>query len=125
MIELTKAEEQVMQILWKIEKGFIKDIIEHYDDPKPAYTTVSTILKILLEKNFVDRKPYGNTHAYFPLITKDQYSKKFLNKFVHNYFANSYRNFMSFFSKQEDLSTQEMQDIIDLLQEEIKKQNKQ
>ena len=72
--ELTKAEDQVMQILWKIEKGFIKDIIEHMPEPKPAYNTVSTIVRILETKGFVDHQAFGKTHQYFPVITKEKYS---------------------------------------------------
>lgn len=73
MRELTRAEEQVMQILWIIKKGFVKDILERIDEPKPAYNTVSTIVRILQEKGFVSHKAYGRTHEYFPIISKSDY----------------------------------------------------
>ena len=99
MKTLTKAEEQVMQILWKIEKGFVNDVIEYIPEPKPAYNTVSTIIRILETKEFVSHKAYGKTHEYFPLITKEEYSSKTLNRLVDNYFDNSYENLVSFFTK--------------------------
>jgi predicted transcriptional regulator len=86
--ELTKAEEQVMQILWKVEKGFVNDILEKFPEPKPAYNTVSTIVRILEKKEFVSHKAYGKTHQYFPLVTRKNYTKSFLNSFLSNYFSN-------------------------------------
>ena len=90
MRELTRAEEQVMQVLWKLEKGFVKDILEHFDDPKPAYNTVSTIVRILQSKGFVDYTAYGRTHEYFPLVSKEEYSKFHMSSFVKDYFSNSF-----------------------------------
>src|ERR1035438_6503794 len=91
--EMTKAEEQVMQILWKLEKCVVNDILTHFPDPKPAYTTVSTIVRILEKKGFVSHKAYGNTHEYFPLISKEKYKndyfKGFLKAFVGRRTANS------------------------------------
>ena len=78
MRELTRAEEQVMQVLWKIKKGFVKDILEHFDEPKPAYNTVSTIVRILQDKGFVNHKAYGRTHEYYPVISKSEYSNSTL-----------------------------------------------
>jgi len=124
--ELTKAEEQVMQILWKLKKGFIKDILEKFEEPKPAYTTVSTIVRILQEKGFVTHKEYGRTHLYFPVISKDEYSKAHMGTFVRDYFSNSYRKMMSFFAREESISVKEMEEIMNLMKKEIdnKKQDK-
>ena len=85
MKQLTKAEDQVMQILWEIKKGFVKDVLEKMSKPKPAYNTVSTIIRILEKKGFVDHKAYGKNHEYFPLIAKDKYRSFFLQNFMGNY----------------------------------------
>ncbi len=122
MKELTKAEEQVMQILWKLEKGFVKDIIEGMPSPKPAYNTISTIVRILEKKGFVGHNAYGKTHEYYPLVSKKDYSGTFLKGFIKNYFGNSYRQMVSYFAKEEDLSVEEMESIISLLSDELKKQ---
>jgi len=119
MKELTKAEEQIMHVLWEIKKGFVNDIIEKFPEPKPAYNTVSTIVRILEKKGFIDHNAYGKTHEYFPLVSKEKYTKGFLKGFVENYFSNSYQNMVSFFSKNEDLSTKEIEDIIKMLQEQV------
>ncbi|HNW57098.1 MAG TPA: BlaI/MecI/CopY family transcriptional regulator [Bacteroidales bacterium] len=117
--ELTRAEEQVMQILWKIKKGFVKEILEKMEEPKPAYTTVSTIVRILQDKGFVSHKEYGRTHQYFPLITKDEYSKAHMGTFIRDYFSNSYQKMMSFFAKEESISLKEMEEIMNLMKKEI------
>jgi BlaI family transcriptional regulator, penicillinase repressor len=124
MKELTKAEEQIMQILWRINKGFVNDIIDQMPEPKPAYNTVSTIVRILEVKGFVDHKAYGKTHEYYPLISKDQYTKGFLNGFIKNYFSDSYKNMVSFFSKNENLPAKEIEEIIEILREQLTSQNK-
>lgn len=118
-IFLTRAEEQVMQILWKIEKGFVKDIIEHFDEPKPAYNTVSTIVRILETKNFVGHYAYGKTHEYYPLVKKEDYQKGFFKNFVKNYFDGSFKQLVSFFSKDEDMSIEEMEDILKQLKDDL------
>ena len=117
MKELTKAEEQVMQILWELEKGFVKDLMEHFDKPRPAYNTVSTICRILEKKGFVDHKSYGNSHQYYPLISKDDYTSNYLNNMVRNYFSNSLEQLVSFFSKQNKLDIREAEKIIELMNE--------
>ncbi|MFN8241725.1 MAG: BlaI/MecI/CopY family transcriptional regulator [Bacteroidales bacterium] len=122
MRELTRAEEQVMQVLWKIKKGFVKDILEHFDEPKPAYNTVSTIVRILQEKGFVDHKAFGRTHQYYPIITKDEYSRVYLKSFVRDYFSNSFRKMVSFFAREKGISVREMEEIMKIMQEEMKKQ---
>jgi len=122
MRDLTKAEEQVMQVLWKIKKGFVKDILEHFDDPKPAYNTVSTIVRILQEKGFVTHKAYGRTHEYYPVVTKNEYSKSHLSTFVNDYFSNSFEKMVSFFAKEKSISLQEMEEIMKIMESEVKKQ---
>ncbi|NSW94128.1 MAG: BlaI/MecI/CopY family transcriptional regulator [Bacteroidales bacterium] len=122
MRELTRAEEQVMQVLWKIKKGFVKDILEHFDNPKPAYNTVSTIVRILQDKGFVSHKAYGRTHEYYPLISKDEYSKIHLSNFIGNYFSNSFGKMVSFFAREKKISVKEMEEIMKIMEKEMKKQ---
>jgi len=121
MKDLTRAEEQVMQILWALKKGFIKDISEKFDDPKPAYTTISTMIRILETKGFVGHKAYGKTHEYFPLINKEEYTKAFMGNVVKNYFSNSYQKMVSFFARDNKISLKEMEEMMKILQEEMKK----
>jgi len=116
--ELTKAEDQVMQILWDLKSGFVKDIIEQMPEPKPAYNTISTIVRILETKGFVDHKAYGKTHEYFPLISKDKYTKFYLNNLLKGYFDGSFQNLVSFFAKENKLDSK----AIEKLLEEIKNQ---
>jgi BlaI family penicillinase repressor len=110
--ELTRAEDQVMQILWKLGKGFVKDIIEVMPEPKPAYNTVSTIVRILETKGFVDHKAYGKTHEYFPLITKDRYTKFYLNNLIKGYFNGSFENLVSFFAKENKMNTKDLEKLL-------------
>lgn len=121
MKELTKAEEQIMQVLWKLEKGFVKDIIERLPEPKPAYNTVSTIVRILEKKGFVGHKAYGKTHEYFPAVCRDDYKKRFLKSFIKRYFGNSFQEMVSFFASDRDVTLREMEEIRELLSEEIEK----
>ena len=121
MRELTRAEEQVMQVLWKIRKGFVKDVLEHFDEPKPAYNTVSTIIRILQDKGFVNHKAYGRTHEYYPVISKDEYSKTHLSTFVSDYFSNSFGKMVSFFAKEREISVREMEEIMKIMDGEMKK----
>ena len=122
MKELTKAEEQIMQVIWKLEKGFVKDIIERLPGPKPAYNTVSTIVRILEKKGFVSHRAYGNAHEYFPLISRNDYKKKFLKSFIKRYFGDSFQEMVSFFASDRDINLREMEEIRKLLSEEISKQ---
>jgi predicted transcriptional regulator len=120
MKELTKAEEQIMQILWKIKKGFVNDIIAEMSKPKPAYNTVSTIVRILETKEFVSHNAYGKTHEYFPLISKDEYTNGSLNKLVSDYFGNSYHDLVSFFTRRDNISVNELEQIKNLIDQELK-----
>ena len=122
MRELTRAEEEVMQVLWKIKKGFVREVLDHFEEPRPAYNTISTIVRILQDKGFVDHKAYGRTHEYYPVISKDEYSKSHLNNFVNNYFSNSFGKMVSFFAKEKKLNLKEMEEIMKLMEVEMKKQ---
>jgi predicted transcriptional regulator len=115
MKELTKAEEQIMHILWELERGFVKDVLEQFPEPRPAYNTVSTICRILVKKGFLDHKAYGNSHQYYPLIAKDVYTREYLNNFVDSYFGNSFEQMVSFFSKQNKVDIREAERIIELM----------
>jgi BlaI family penicillinase repressor len=116
-MELTKAEEEIMQILWEIEKGFVKDILDHFDDPKPAYTTVATFLKILGKKGYVSFKPYGNAYQFFPLVSKEEYSNLHVNSIFKRYFKNSIKDVVSFFTDNNKVSINDIDNAIKLLNE--------
>ena len=118
---LTKAEEKIMKILWAIEKGFIKDILEQYPDPKPPYNSVSTIVRVLVQKDIVGYKAYGNSHRYFPKISKEAYRKGQLSRLVSDYYNNSFKQVVNFFSESKQLNEQELDEAIRLL-ESLKKQ---
>lgn len=119
--ELTKSEEEIMQILWQLDGGFVKEVVDQFPDPKPAYNTVSTIIRILVKKGVVRFEAIGNTHKYIPKISKEEYTKIFLNHFVGNYFDNSYKTLVSFFTNEEQLSVQELEEMKHLLEQEIQK----
>jgi BlaI family transcriptional regulator, penicillinase repressor len=110
--ELTKAEDQIMQVLWKLEKAFVKDIIEELPKPKPAYNTVSTIIRILETKGFVNHTAFGKTHQYFPIVSKEKYTKFYLNTMLTGYFNGSFQNLVSFFAKENDLSLDDMEKLL-------------
>ncbi len=125
MKELTRAEEQIMQVLWSLEKGFVNDILSRLPEPKPAYNTVSTIVRILEKKGFVAHKAYGKTHEYYPLIAKKDYTKRVFKGVVRNYFGNSVKQMVSFFSNEKQLSINELEEIKKLIETEIQKQKKE
>jgi BlaI family penicillinase repressor len=112
MKELTKAEEQIMQELWILEKAFVKEIVDKLPEPKPAYNTVSTIIRILEKKGFVDHYAYGKTHQYFPLISKPDYTKSYFKNFLNGYFSNSFQEMVSFFAKEDKMSLSQLEEII-------------
>ena len=113
--ELTKAEEQVMQILWQLKEAIVKDIIEEMPDPKPAYNTVSTVVRVLEGKGFIDHKAYGNSHVYFALISDDQYKKFTFDKMMKNYFSDSYKSLVSFIVDEKDLNIKELDELSSLI----------
>ncbi|WP_205748808.1 BlaI/MecI/CopY family transcriptional regulator [Emticicia sp. CRIBPO] len=120
MRELTKAEEEIMQVMWDLNTGFVKDVIEKLPDPKPAYNTVSTIIRILEQKGFIDHMPYGKTHQYFPKVTKEEYRKFVTEKLMNGYFENSVGDLVSFFVKQQQIDLKEADEILKMI-EEMKK----
>ena len=111
-----------MHILWDLDEAFVKDIISKLPKPKPAYNTVSTIVRILERKGFVSYNAYGKTHKYFPLVNKDDYTRVHMKGFVKNYFSNSFEQMVSFFAKEKSISISEMEEIQKLMEIEIKKQ---
>jgi len=123
MKQLTRAEEQIMKVLWQLGEAFVRDIIEQLPDPKPAYNTVSTIVRILEKKGFVSHTAYGKAHRYFPLLTREMYTRQHMKGFVRDYFSDSFKQMVSFFVDKKDLSLSEMEEIMKLMEAEIKKQN--
>lgn len=113
-----------MKILWDLEKALIREIVEQYEDPRPAYTTVATMVNILEKKGFVGREPVANSYCYYPLIRRTEYTGQVMKNFVQSYFSNSYKRLVSEFSSQGNLTTEEMEDLISELQKEVKKKNK-
>jgi predicted transcriptional regulator len=120
MKQLTKAEEEIMQILWRLNKGFVKDIIEQMPAPKPAYNTVSTIVRILERKGFVGYKSYGKTHEYFPLVEKSEYSSYYLKNFLGGYFSGSFKQLVSFFAKDNDLNVKDVEELLKHVKDDLK-----
>lgn len=116
MKDLTRAEEQVMMILWDLEKAFVKDIIERMPEPKPAYNTVSTIIRILEKKGVVGFEAFGKTHRYYPTMTRDEYSKYRVDHVLDGYFQGSFSNLVSFFVKDRDLTVKEMDDLMKVVE---------
>jgi BlaI family penicillinase repressor len=118
--ELTKAEEQVMQILWNMKEGIVRDMVRQFKEPRPAYNTVSTVLRVLEKKGFVDHKAYGTTYVYFPLVTKKDYSKFQFTNLIKNYFNGSFPKMAAFFAKENNLSIRELEEIMDMAKDELK-----
>jgi BlaI family penicillinase repressor len=118
--ELTRAEEEIMQVLWKLETCFVKDILEELPEPKPAYNTVSTIIRILAQKGFVGHKAYGKTHEYIPIVSKEIYKSFATEKLIKSYFANSVEEMFSFFMKEKKINLKEADEILKLI-EQMKK----
>ena len=112
MKQLTKAEEEIMQILWQLNKANVKQIIEQLPEPKPAYNTVSTIVRILEGKGFVDYEKQGKGHLYFPVVKKQDYSNQSITKLVDNYFQGSFKSMVSFFVKENNVDLQELESIL-------------
>ncbi|BDS13927.1 BlaI/MecI/CopY family transcriptional regulator [Aureispira anguillae] len=123
-MKLSKTEEQLMQYLWKLEKAYLKDILEAYDDPKPASTTIATLLKRIRDKGYIDYKRSGKSREYYPLISKSEYFGKHFRGLLQNFFGNSASTFASFFTRATDLSTSELEELRQVIDEEIKKKQK-
>ncbi|MDA3880815.1 MAG: BlaI/MecI/CopY family transcriptional regulator [Prolixibacteraceae bacterium] len=123
MKRLTKREEELMNILWEKEAMFVKEVIQLLPDPKPHYNTISTIIRGLEEKGFIDHKQYGNTHRYFALISKDDYGKGTMKDFISKYFNHSYSSVVSMFVEEEEISTEEIKKLIEQVESSSKNQN--
>lgn len=123
MKELTKAEEQLMHHLWELEKAYLKDIVDQYDDPAPAYTTISTVVNVLVKKGFIGYETHGKSREYHPLISKEDYTRQSMKGLMSSFFDDSAKQFASFFAAQKDLSVEELKEIRKLIDEQIKKRN--
>ena len=120
MKRLTNKEEEVMRILWQLEKAFVKEILPKIKDQKLHYNTVSTIVRHLEDKGFVSHKAYGNTHQYYPVISKEEYRKHIMSLTSKRFFDNSYKSMVSFFAKEEKISAEELREILDIIEKEKK-----
>jgi predicted transcriptional regulator len=116
MQKLTNKEEEIMHILWKLEKAFVKDVLAEIKIDKPHYNTLSTIIRHLEEKGFVSYNAFGKTHQYFPIVDKEAYKERFMNTAIENYFNNSYKNVVSFFAKEEKISVEELREILEIIE---------
>lgn len=126
MKELTKAEEQVMRIIWQLKKAFLKDVVDQFPAPKPAYTTISTVMRVLVKKGFIAYNTYGKVHEYYPLILKETYFKNHINRVIKNFFDGSLNKFASFFTEQQHMDIKELEEVKEMLSEkieELKKKN--
>lgn len=121
MKQLTKAEEQLMQILWEIEEGVVKDVVENFEEPRPAYTTVATVLKVLESKGFVEKRKIGNTFLYKPSVSKKEYTNFQFSGLLKNYFNGSFPKMATFFAKENKLSIKELEEMLKMAKEELKK----
>jgi len=123
-MRLTRAEEQIMQILWEMKEGIVRDILDRFDDPRPARNTVSTVVRILEKKGFVSHKAYGNTYLYYPLVSKSEYSKSQLFGLLEGYFNNSFPVMASFFAREKDLTLTELEELLEDTKKELSKRKK-
>ena len=120
MNQLTKTEEHIMKYLWKIKKGYMKDIVDEFPDPKPAYTTSATILTRMVEKGYVGFNQHGKVREYFPILKKSKYFKSHINQLVNNFFNNSTAQFASFFTTKTDMTVEELEELRDIIDQQIK-----
>ena len=116
MQKLTNKEEEVMKVLWRLEKAFVREILEAIEGPKPHYNTLSTIVRHLEDKQYVGHEAFGNTHRYYPLVSKEAYRKQFVSKSLVDFYDNSYKSMVSFFAREEKISVDELKEIIDLIE---------
>ena len=120
-MELSKTEEQLMQHLWKLEKAFMKDLLDAYPEPKPATTTIATLLKRMIGKGFVNYKTFGKSREYYPLVKKEDYFSKHVNGIIKTFFNNSASQFASFFTRKTDLTKSELEALKAIIDKEIEK----
>lgn len=123
-MSLSKTEEQIMDLIWKNDRVFLKDLMESFPEPKPAATTIATLLKRMQEKGYVGYETFGNSRQYYPLIKKNDYFSKHIKGVIKDYFNNSTLQFASFFTKTSDLSASELEDLKKLIEQEIQNKKK-
>jgi BlaI family penicillinase repressor len=123
-MELSKTEEQLMHYLWKLKKAFMKDLLQEFPEPKPATTTVATLIKRMRDKGFVDHKLYGNSREYFPLVEKSDYFSRHMNGLIKNFFNDSTSQFASFFTAEADLSNEQLEELKGMIDERIENNKK-
>ncbi|WP_310554713.1 BlaI/MecI/CopY family transcriptional regulator [Flavobacterium sp.] len=116
MQKLTNKEEEIMQILWKLKKAFVKEVLAEIEQDKPHYNTLSTIIRNLEEKGFVSYNAFGNTHQYFPIVQLEEYRKRFMNTAIETYFNSSYKNMVSFFAEENKISADELREILAIIE---------
>ena len=116
MQKLTNKEEEIMQILWKLEKAFVKEVLAEITEEQPHYNTLSTIIRNLEEKGFVSHNAFGNTHQYFPIVKMEDYRKRFMNTAIDTYFDSSYKNMVSFFAEEDKISAEELREILEIIE---------
>ncbi|NOR28192.1 MAG: BlaI/MecI/CopY family transcriptional regulator [Lutibacter sp.] len=116
MDKLTTKEEEIMHVLWKLKKAFVKEVVAELPVPKPHYNTASTVIRKMEGKGYVKHEAFGNTHRYYPAISKEDYRKRYFSNATQNYFENSYKNVVSFFAKEEKISADELREIIKLIE---------
>jgi predicted transcriptional regulator len=116
MEKLTNKEEEIMHVLWKLKKAFVKEVVVELPKPKPHYNTVSTVIRKMEDKGYVTHEAFGNTHRYYPIISKEAYRKRYFSNATQNYFENSYKNVVSFFAKEEKISADELREIIKIIE---------
>jgi BlaI family transcriptional regulator, penicillinase repressor len=120
MEKLTNKEEEIMHILWKLEKAFVKEVLAEITEENLHYNTVSTIIRNMEEKGYVGHTAYGKTHQYYPVVSKEEYSKQFMNTATQKFFDNSYKSMVSFFAKEEKISAEELREILDIIEKKKK-----
>jgi len=116
MEKLTNKEEEIMRVLWKLKKAFVKEVVAELPEPKPHYNTVSTIIRNMEDKRFIGHHAFGKSHQYYPLVSKEAYKKTYMHNTIHHYFENSYKNVVSFFAKEEKISVSELKEIISIIE---------
>jgi predicted transcriptional regulator len=124
MVELTKSQEEILKVFWEIKEGVVSDVVEKLPNPKPAYNTVSTVIKVLEKKEYLSHKVYGKTYVYYPIVSQKEYAKFYFKDSLKGIFNNSLNQAMSFFVKQKKVSLIELEELKNMIEEEIKKKNK-
>jgi len=116
MQKLTNKEEEIMQVLWRLKKAFVKEVMDELPEPRPHYNTVSTVIRNLEEKDFVAYKAFGNTHQYYPLVEKEVYTSKYMNNAIASFFDNSYKSMLSMFAREEKISASDLREILEMIE---------